>query len=148
MATPRLYVPQMSRGADRIELPAEEAHHVTRVMRCEPGAPVRIFDGRGHEWSGRIEIAAKRGRCVVIVDGEIAPAAEPAIPLTLAIGVLKGDQMDAVVRDATALGVSSIVPMSTAHVTVPPRAWATGKAIERWQRVAVASAKQIGRAHV
>ena len=56
--------------------------------------------------------------------------------------------MDAVVRDATALGVVAIAPMETAHVTVPPRAWQSGAAVERWQRVAVASAKQCGRAVV
>ena len=56
--------------------------------------------------------------------------------------------MDAVVRDATALGVVAIVPMETAHVTVPPRAWQSGAAVERWQRVAVAAAKQCGRAVV
>jgi 16S rRNA (uracil1498-N3)-methyltransferase len=36
----------------------------------------------------------------------------------------------------------------TDHVTVPPRAWQSGAAIERWRRVAIASAKQCGRAVV
>ena len=148
MAVPRLYVPSMSAGIDRVALPKDEAHHVTRVLRLPTGAAVRIFDGRGHEWSGHLESGAKRGESSVLVEGEATPVPEPAVAVTLAIGVLKGDQMDAVVRDATALGVAAIVPMETAHVTVPPRAWQSGAAVERWQRVAVAAAKQCGRAVV
>ena len=78
----------------------------------------------------------------------IAPIAEARVPVTLAVGVLKGDQMDAVVRDATMLGVAAIAPMRTAHVTVPPKAWQSGAARERWQRVAIASAVQCRRAVV
>ena len=148
MAVPRLYVPSMSGGIERVPLPEDEAHHVTRVLRLSTGATVRIFDGRGCEWSGRLDTGAKRGEFSVIVEGEATPVAEPEVAVTLAIGVLKGDQMDAVVRDATALGVAAIVPMETAHVTVPPRAWQSGAAVERWQRVAVAAAKQCGRAVV
>jgi 16S rRNA (uracil1498-N3)-methyltransferase len=148
MAVPRFYVPSMSAGIERVALPKDEAHHVTRVLRLPAGAPVRIFDGRGREWSGRLETGAKRGESSVLVEGEATPVPEPEVPVTLAIGVLKGDQMDAVVRDATALGVVAIAPMETAHVTVPPRAWQSGAAVERWQRVAVAAAKQCGRAVV
>jgi 16S rRNA (uracil1498-N3)-methyltransferase len=138
----------MAAGIDRVPLPKDEAHHVTRVLRLPTGAAVRIFDGRGHEWSGHLETGAKRGESGVLVEGEATPVPEPKVAVTLAIGVLKGDQMDAVVRDATALGVAAIVPMETAHVTVPPRAWQSGAAVERWQRVAVAAAKQCGRAVV
>jgi 16S rRNA (uracil1498-N3)-methyltransferase len=78
----------------------------------------------------------------------VVPVAEPVVRVTLAAGLLKGDQMDAVVRDATMLGVHAIVPMTTAHVAVPERAWKDSQAIERWHRVAVASAKQCRRAVV
>lgn len=148
MAVPRLYVPSMSAGIERVALPKDEAHHVTRVLRLPTGAAVRIFDGKGREWSGRLDTGPKRGESGVIVEDEARPVPEPAVRVTLAIGVLKGDQMDAVVRDATALGVVAIAPMETAHVTVPPRAWQSGAAVERWQRVAVAAAKQCGRAVV
>ncbi len=148
MAVPRLYVPSMSAGIERVPLPEDEAHHVTRVLRLTTGAALRIFDGLGREWSGRLETGAKRGESSVLVEGETTPIPEPDVQVTLAVGVLKGDQMDGVVRDATALGVAAIVPMETAHVAVPPRAWRSGAAVERWQRVAVAAAKQCGRAVV
>ena len=56
--------------------------------------------------------------------------------------------MDAVVRDATMLGVARIVPVVSSHVVVPARAWRGDVALARWHRVAVSSAKQCGRAVV
>jgi len=76
----------------------------------------------------------------------VNPAPEPPVRVTLGMALLKGDQMDAVVRDATALGVTAIAPIVSAHVTVPERAWKTGAVRDRWRRVAIAAAKQSRRA--
>jgi len=126
-------------------LSGSEAHRVRDVLRLAPGDAVSLFDGRGHEWAGQVAAVARKAVHVTRLVAVI-PVAEARVPVTLACGVLKGDQMDAVVRDATMLGVVAIVPMRTAHVTVPPRAWQSGAARERWQRVAIASATQCRRA--
>lgn len=124
-------------------LPDDEAHHVARVLRLAAGDAVVIFNGRGGAWDATILESGKRGVAATITAAR--PAEAPALArVTLAIGLLKGDAMDAVVRDATALGVAEIIPMATEHVAVPKRARGD-EAIERWQRVAVASAKQCGR---
>ena len=148
MSVPRLYVPAMTAGAAHATLPGDEANHAMRVLRLSAGAPVRIFDGKGREWSGRIDPESRRGRVIVAIENEVPAQAESVVQVTLGVAVLKGDQMDAVVRDATALGVAAIAPMHTVHVAVPPRAWQSGAALERWRRVAVAAAKQCGRAVV
>jgi len=128
-------------------LTGDVAHHLRQVLRVTPGDVIGLFDGRGHEWSGQADTVSKQ--CVRVTDLKtVTPVAEARVPVTLAIGVLKGDQMDAVVRDATMLGVAAIAPMQTAHVTVPPKAWQSGAARDRWQRVAVASATQCRRAIV
>jgi len=59
--------------------------------------------------------------------------------------VLKGDAMDALIRDATMLGATAIAPIVTARTVVPARASASATVVERWRRVALASAKQCGR---
>ena len=73
--------------------------------------------------------------------------AEPPVHLTLGVAVLKGTQLDEVVRDATMLGASRIVPFVSAHVAVSERAW-KNRSTDRWSRVASASASQCGRAVV
>ena len=142
MSAPRVLCPDVD--PPEVTLPADEAHHVVHVLRLEAGDPLVVFDGAGHEWDARIVVASKHEVIVQIEQGR-TPVMEPVTRVTLAVGLLKGQAMDEVVRDATALGVASIVPMMTAHCVVPKRARGDD-AIDRWQRVSVASAKQCGRA--
>ncbi len=143
----RVYMPDVAAGATRVEVRGDEAHHLSRVVRARVGDVVGVFDGRGREWRARVDEVTKQS--VVVTLGEDVPAVvEPSVQVTLAIGVLKGDQMDSVVRDATVMGVSAIVPIATDHVTVPARAWRDDGAAARWHRVAVAAAKQCQRAVV
>jgi 16S rRNA (uracil1498-N3)-methyltransferase len=142
---PRFLAPGLGAAGDRVALPADEAHHLTRVLRLGSGDEVAVFDGRGREFRARV-VAVARDHAELTLLEEVAPAAPPGIPLTLVQAVLKADGMDTVVRDATMLGVAAIVPVLSAHVAVPGRARLGGKGAERWRRVALASAKQCRRA--
>ncbi len=144
---PRIFAPDLSTATADVTLRADEAHHLVRVRRLGVGQRVRLFDGAGGEWEGRLTIAT-RDRAIVTIDRQVEPAAEPPVRVTLVIGLLKGDQMDTVVRDATALGVAAIAPLASAHVAVPARAWRDDAARDRWTRIAIAAAKQSGRAVV
>lgn len=143
----RFYAPSLTPAEETIALDQDEASHLVRVLRIEPGREVRVFNGRGLERVARVELADKRG-VVLRITGDAIPAPELPFPLVLAQAVLKGDAMDQVIRDAVMLGVTSIVPIvsvrtdgSLAHVQNPRR-------VDRWQRIAVSSAKQCGRATV
>jgi 16S rRNA (uracil1498-N3)-methyltransferase len=92
--------------------------------------------------------AAGRAGVDVRLDAPVTPRPEPAVAITLGVGLAKGDAMDAIVRDGTALGVREVVPLSTAHVALPSKARTSRAATPRWSRVAVAAAKQCGRAVV
>jgi 16S rRNA (uracil1498-N3)-methyltransferase len=105
-----------------------------------------VFDGAGHEWDGVVESAGRAG-VVVRLASPAAVVPEPAVAITLAVGWQKGEGLDAVVRDATSLGVAAVVPLATSHVAVPKRARGSSVS-DRWRRIAVASAKQCGRAVV
>jgi len=146
MTTPRLLVPDAASGAV-ITLPADEAHHVSKVLRLSAGANVRIFNGQGAEWDARLETIGRAG-VTVAIGVSVEPLREPPVRITLAIGLLKGEQMDAVVRDATMLGVSAIVPLISAHVAASWPVPRLESARERWRRVAIASVRQCGRAVV
>jgi 16S rRNA (uracil1498-N3)-methyltransferase len=138
---PRFYAPGIDASVSEAVLPADEANHLTRVMRLGAGDEIAIFDGRGHEFRARV-LRAARGTAQVELLDAITPAPEPRVPLTLVQAVLKGDKMDAVVRDATMLGVSAIEPVITS------RTIARRSETARWGRVAVSSAKQCRRAVV
>lgn len=130
-----------------VTLPDDEAAHLVRVLRLTRGAPVRVFDGRGNEWEGEVASITKTAASVRLLQ-RVTAAPESLMSLTLAMAVLKSDKMDDVVRDAVMLGVSAIVPLLTARTEISRSALARGHRVERWQRIAIASAKQCGRAVV
>jgi 16S rRNA (uracil1498-N3)-methyltransferase len=143
----RFYAPGSARGRT-VALPEDEAQHLSRVLRLKAGAPVVVFDGRGREFDAVVEKAGKSEVLVNIGSSRVVVEREPAVSLTLAQAVLKGDKMDGVVRDAVMLGVAAIQPVVTSRSEVTLAALERGKRRDRWQRVAISSAKQCGRAVV
>ena len=125
-------------------LAADEARHLAQVLRLSVGDQIAVFDGAGREFHARVEGIARDGATARIL-GEIAAAPEPAVRLTLAQAVLKGEKMDDVVRGATMMGVAAIEPLVTEHTVAHMK---EGRAPERWRRIAIASAKQCRRAVV
>jgi 16S rRNA (uracil1498-N3)-methyltransferase len=143
----RFYAPDAKHPGDVVMLPADEAGHLTRVLRLKAGAAVRVFNGRGGEFDAVVERAGKDGARVRLGTAR-EPVPEARVAVTLAQAVLKGDKMDAVVRDAVMMGVAAIQPTVTTRSEVTLLSLRRGRRHDRWQRVAVSSAKQCGRATV
>jgi 16S rRNA (uracil1498-N3)-methyltransferase len=144
---PRFYAPALRSGSQTIELPGEEAEHLTRVLRLGVGATVQVFNGQGLEWHARVAHAARRDVRLEI-ESPVDAAPEPRVRLTLAQAVVKGDKMDGIIRDAVMLGVAAIQPLLTARTDVPEAAFASGTRVDRWRRIVISSVKQCGRAVV
>jgi 16S rRNA (uracil1498-N3)-methyltransferase len=141
----RFFAPALDPGDESVTLPRDEAEHLTRVLRLGPGDTVAVFDGRGHEYLARVVSAARRDVTVQLLSrADAAPESTTAIVLVQA--VLKTDKMDDVVRDAVMLGVTAIQPIVTRRSEVTVAALMRGARIERWRRIALASAKQSKRA--
>jgi 16S rRNA (uracil1498-N3)-methyltransferase len=135
----------MDPGDDAVTLPRDEADHLTRVLRIGVGDTVSVFDGRGREFLARVVGADRRDVRVQLLS-RVEPPPESAVHLTLAQAVLKGDKMDDVVRDAVMLGVAAIQPIVTRRSEATVAALMRGARLDRWRRIALASAKQSGRA--
>jgi 16S rRNA (uracil1498-N3)-methyltransferase len=135
----------MDPGDEVVTLPRDEAEHLTRVLRLAVGDQVVVFDGRGHEFLGKVASAGRRDARVQLVS-RVEPAAESLVPLTLVQAVLKTDKMDDVIRDAVMLGAAAVQPVVTRRTEITVAALMRSQRVERWQRVALASVKQCGRA--
>lgn len=128
-------------------LPPGESQHLARVLRLGPGDAVDVFDGRGLMMQGVVTLASASAATIGVVGPAVAQPEAP-YPLGVCAALLKGDAMDAVIRDATVLGAVTIVPMTTRRTNVPIKRTDSGRLYDRWRRVAVAAAKQCGRARV
>jgi len=128
-------------------LPPDEAQHLTRVLRLTVGDPIRVFNGLGLEFDAVVYSATKQAVSVRVGDRR-EPTPEPHVAVTLAQAVLKGDKMDDVIRDAVMIGAAAVQPVITTRSEASLATLDRGHRRERWERIAVSSAKQCGRAMV
>ena len=143
----RFHTPAAERTDDVVDLPRDEAQHLFRVLRLKVGAAIRVFNGRGTEFDAVVATVSKDGARVRVGPTRDA-VPEVRVAVTLAQAVLKGDKTDDVVRDAVMMGVAAILPLVTTRSEVSLAALERGHRRARWQRIAVSSAKQCGRAVV
>ncbi|MGE0451695.1 MAG: 16S rRNA (uracil(1498)-N(3))-methyltransferase [Vicinamibacterales bacterium] len=141
----RFFAPELDPGDEHVDLPGDEAEHLTRVLRLGPGDVIAVFNGRGREYLASVATAARRAVRVRLLSS-VEPAREAAVDVTLVQAVLKGDRMDEVVRDAVMLGVGAVQPIVSRRTETTVAALLRGARIDRWRRVALASVKQCRRA--
>lgn len=132
---------------DRVAFEAAAAHHLGRVLRASVGDVVQAVDSGGALLSVRLTtIAARRAEGLIV--SRAALATESPLDLTLAQGIPKGDKMDGIVRMATELGVTRLVPLLTARTVVRLEPARRNSRLDRWRRIAKEAAQQSGRAAV
>jgi len=142
----RFYAPNFSSSGE-VQLPEDEAQHLSRVLRLKAGDEIAVFDGLGREALARVASIASRRVSVQVVEPRAA-APEPRVAVTLAQALLKSDKMDRVIRDAVMLGVAAVQPFVSRRTDVPMKAVEKGGRQDRWDRTVISSVKQSGRAVV
>jgi len=151
MARRRFYASQIAFAVEgkSVTLGADEARHARDVLRLTCGDEVFVFDGEGREYRCAVMEVTSRTMTVDIAE-EVEPAKpESRLDLTLGIALLKSEKFDLVVQKATELGVTRVVPLLTERADVRIREPQDAKRkLERWQRIALESAKQCGRARL
>ena len=101
-----------------------------------------VFDGRGREWTCELR-AADRRQAVLSVQSSQSAAPLP-YDITLGQALPKGGAMDAIVRKATEIGTSKIVPLESERTQIHLDADRSDRKIEKWQGAALEACKQCG----
>ena len=142
---PRLFVPPERLHGERVTLAGEEHRRVCRVLRLQEGDRLTLFDGEGVECEAVLAAPTSRSVEAVIV-GRRAVAAPAGPPVTLLVGLTKGERMELVVQKATELGVARLVPVVTARAVPRLEAERAAGRRARWLTIAREAARQCGRA--
>ena len=121
-----------------------EARHARQILRMRPGDRAELFDGAGIEVIAEVVGPDGQNLAFRVLEARTA-AIELPIRVVIASAVLKGDAMDALVRDVAMLGAHAVAPVVTARTVIPARAGHAVGVVDRWRRIALASAKQCGR---
>lgn len=144
MPVPRIYHPEPLSPGATIDLGAEAARHVARVLRLGASMPLIVFDGRGGEYDA---VIASVGRTRVSVTLEQFRNEDRESPLhtTLAQGISRGERMDYTVRKAVELGITAIQPLFTERCQVQLKGERLDKRMAHWNGVIIAACEQSGR---
>jgi 16S rRNA (uracil1498-N3)-methyltransferase len=122
----------------------EDARHVRRVLRLQPGTAIVVFDGTGAEYEARIDAVEDHQVRIALVR-PLVSGSESALEITLAQAYLKDKKMDQLARRLTELGVTRWLPFM-AKRSIPSPDEKRGQARhQRWQKISQEAVKQCRR---
>jgi 16S rRNA (uracil1498-N3)-methyltransferase len=135
------YLPSLSRDATAFDIPGEEHHHLSRVLRLAAGETISATNGRGLMLEATLA-AVDKHRSVARVSRVLFDQV-PARRVVLALSLLPRAHFEVAVSQCVEVGVTDVIPVvaEKCHVTK----WSKAIAV-RLERVAVAAMKQSGRA--
>lgn len=111
----RFFIPRPY--AENMMIDGIDARHIYTVLKMKPGEKVQIVSDDGVTALAEITETAPRQTLVKCLE-VIAESHEPAVKITLAQGLVKGEKMDFIIQKAVELGVSRIVPLAMEHSVV------------------------------
>ncbi len=133
---------------EEILLPEGESRHLSKVLRLAAGAQIEVFDTHGVRAEG--EVAGFEGNHVRV---KIRSVSEPRAEgdsrsnarLHVAVSLLKHRAMDWMIEKLCELDAASLQPLICKRTVVAPKDADATHPPERWDRIALAAAKQSGR---
>lgn len=138
----RFFVEQVRNG--QAEIQGDDARHLTRVLRVEPGQRYEISDN-AHVYLAEVE-AARKEHVVFRTLEKLEPAAA-APRIVLCAALIKFDHFEWMIEKATELGVAEIVPVESVR-SERGLARAAHKRLERWRRIGLEASQQARRVHL
>jgi 16S rRNA (uracil1498-N3)-methyltransferase len=126
---PRVFLPGVT-AEGPFELPQEELDKLRKVLRLSSGAEIGVLPN-----DGTLIRCELKGREAVPLE-VTTPTTEPALRLTLAQALPKGDKLDDIVKACTGLGVAKFVLFPSERTVVQWDAKKMGHRLQRLQTIA------------
>lgn len=144
MRIPRIYQATTLKTGKSINLDAQAATHVARVLRLRENDQIIVFNGQGGEYEGVIAAIDKR-TVKISLDKYHEPQIESPLQISLLQGISRSERMDYTLQKSTELGVSDIFPVTTQHISVHLDGQRASKKQVHWQGVVSSACEQSGR---
>ncbi len=144
---PRFFTEQPLSTGVELSLEAGPSRHIAGALRLREGAALRLFNGSGGEYLAHITGLGKQAVSVAVSDF-FPEDREASLPITLGIGISRGERMDLVVQKSTELGVAAIQPLVTERTEVRLKGEREQKKRRHWRQVAISACEQCGRNRV
>jgi 16S rRNA (uracil1498-N3)-methyltransferase len=136
MARRRFFVDAVHSG--HAQIAGDEAHHLSRVLRVEPGQKYEISDNQ-KVYLAEVESARKDLVSFAIVEEIETPA--PVVRTALLASLIKFERFEWMLEKATEWGVDRVVPVESER-SEKGLAAAAQKRMARWNRIAREASEQ------
>lgn len=144
MRIPRIFQPIPLATDQVVELDAQSAAHLVRVLRLKVGDELVVFNGQGGEYQSTV-VSVDRRSASIRIGNFVDRSVESPLELVLVQGISRGERMDYTVQKAVELGVSRIVPVLTERTVVNLKGERQERRREHWQAVVNSASEQCGR---
>lgn len=140
MARRRFFVDRVHHG--HAQVTGEDARHLSRVLRVEPGQKFEISDNQ-NVYLAEVENARKDLVSFAIL--EQIESAAPSVRIALLASLIKFEHFEWMIEKATELGVAQLIPVE-AERSEKGLAAAAQKRVARWRRIGREASEQSRRA--
>lgn len=147
MRVHRVYTLQALEPGLEIELEERASHYLGRVLRVGAGQEVVLFNGDGHDYAAKVLRPAPAGMTVRVARC-LPGIPEPALSITVAQALTRGERMDHTLQKCTELGGAAFRLLETERVEVRLRGDRLHKRMAHWRGVIVSACEQSGRSRV
>ncbi|MEE3393647.1 MAG: 16S rRNA (uracil(1498)-N(3))-methyltransferase [Lachnospiraceae bacterium] len=140
----RFYIDESDFDGRFARITGEDVNHIANVLRLNTGEWIVCCNGSGIDHIGRISDIS-RDEVLVDIEKTVPTGNELDLRMVLFQGLPKGDKMDLIVQKAVEVGAYRIIPVAMARSVVRLDPKKASKKQERWQKIALAAAKQCDR---
>ena len=144
MTAPRFWIDEDLSVGRVIPLPQRVAHHALHVLRLRDGAAITLFNGRGGEFSARLDAAA-RSACVERFD---AVERESPLAITLVQAWLVNVKLDWVAEKVVELGAARLLLVPAARSVAKLSGERLRSRVDHLREVVVSACCQSGRTRI
>lgn len=142
MARRRFFVDEIISG--RAQIGGDAAHHLTRVLRVEPGQKFEISDNQNLYLA---DVQTVRKDLVSFVIGEQLQPTQPVVRIHLLASLIRFERFEWMIEKATELGVEVITPVQ-AERSEKGLDRGAEKRTARWRKLAREASEQSRRARL
>ncbi|MEM9602953.1 MAG: 16S rRNA (uracil(1498)-N(3))-methyltransferase [Pseudomonadota bacterium] len=139
---PRFYTDATLAVGASVPLSPGASRHAISVLRLQSGAAIELFNGDGQAYAAALSVS---GRTATAAVERCHAGPARGQPITLALGVSRGDRMDYALQKCVELGVARIQPLMSARSSVRLSAERLPKKQQHWQNVVISACEQSGR---
>ncbi len=139
----RFFVEPEGFSGDILVLTEENAAHA-KVLRLRIGEQVVVCNSQGREALCEVEEFSPEQTVLRVIEYRDC-VTEPSVRVSVYMAFSKSDKLEHVIQKATELGAYEVVAFPSARCVSRPDEKSLAKKRDRWQKIALAAAKQSGR---